>query len=426
MSGCNVPKQLRFLKKSQYASREWLDDYTLGRLHKVIQHAKENVPLYTYLPEIDDIEEFPFLEKETIRDYPDLLISKEKLSNLHVKTTGGSTGIPLKVLKTQHARSWLLACMWRNYSWAGIKVADSRAHLWSTPVGKGKVAQIKAYIGDLINNRKRYSSFIYDKKQLEGYIRDITKHKPTFFYGYASALADLAQQVRDLGIKMPYAPKAIVSTADVLTPEKRELIESTFSAKVYNEYGCGELGPFVSECEHGNMHVSAENYFVEIIDKNGERCKPNEFGEIVVTELHNTAMPLIRYKTGDFGALRNEKCSCGRNLPLFIGPLGRDRDQFKKKDGSLIHGAYIARFLTEKMLKDSSFGISGYQFIQNSLETFTGKIVPTSSFNNDSKTFISKLFKDTFGQNVRIKFELVEQIERQKNGKLRLFIGMDK
>ena len=79
--------------------------------------------------------------------------------------------------------------------------------------------------------------------------------------------------------------------------------------------GCGELGTISHECEAGSMHLSGENMLVEILD--GERVRgPGGIGEIVVTELNNCAMPLIRYRTGDFGALGAGTCECGCTLAV--------------------------------------------------------------------------------------------------------------
>jgi phenylacetate-CoA ligase len=86
-------------------------------------------------------------------------------------------------------------------------------------------------------------------------------------------------------------------------------------------YGAPPFSGVACECEqHDGHHVAAESYVVEIV-KDGRPARAGETGEIVVTDLNSFSLPLVRYRTGDFAAARDEAaCRCGRGLPR-IRPL---------------------------------------------------------------------------------------------------------
>ncbi|MCP4747049.1 MAG: hypothetical protein GY874_13060 [Desulfobacteraceae bacterium] len=86
-----------------------------------------------------------------------------------------------------------------------------------------------------------------------------------------------------------------ITASGILAPSDRQLIETVFETKVFNEYGSGEIGSIDHECEPGNMHIAAENIIAEIFDQNDKFCEVGEAGKIIITELNNRAMPLIRY-----------------------------------------------------------------------------------------------------------------------------------
>ena len=130
----------------------------------------------------------------------------------------------------------------------------------------------------------------------------LREYQPQFVLAYANTLALFARFVRKAGLT-PMRPKAIICSGEFLTAESRELIESTFGCPVFNRYGSREFSVIASECDqHTGMHVNAENLLVEVV-VNGVPSIGQE-GEIVVTDLRNRAMPLIRYQTRDDGPPR--------------------------------------------------------------------------------------------------------------------------
>ena len=96
-------------------------------------------------------------------------------------------------------------------------------------------------------------------------------------------------------------------------------------AVLTESYGLAECTPVARECRHETgMHIVDDWCHVEILDPESDRpVAPGEVGEITVTHLDKEAMPLVRYRTGDLAALKNEPCACGRSLTIDGGIRGR-------------------------------------------------------------------------------------------------------
>ena len=120
-------------------------------------------------------------------------------------------------------------------------------------------------------------------------------------------------------------------------PEQREFLEETFGGKVFNRYGCREISLLASECErHTGMHVNSDAVIVEIEPVAG---MPENVGRVLVTDLLNRSMPLIRYEIGDFASwVDGPACPCGRSLPRIAQIEGRSTDFLRLPDGTLISG----------------------------------------------------------------------------------------
>jgi phenylacetate-CoA ligase len=145
----------------------------------------------------------------------------------------------------------------------------------------------------------------------------------------------------------------IISVAEHLSPEVRELAEKAFGSRVINVLSSSEGGVIAIECPtSGLLHIQSEAVIVEIIKDTGEQCKIGEVGELVVTPLYNYATPLIRYRSGDF-VEKGPPCPCGRTLPTIARVVGRREHMFSFPDGRYalpnIDRAQISRILGHEL-----------------------------------------------------------------------------
>lgn len=406
-----------------------LQEKQIRNLQKILIAAQDNCLYYREIfksidplaiKSLSDLEYIPTLNKNTLKEQHARLVSSKKYYLKTTKTTGGSTGQPVTIVKSRTAMGYELAATWRGYSWAGISIGDKQARFWGVPMTrKGNVV---ASLTDLTCNRKRLSAFSFNEQTLARYTRQLNTFKPDFFYGYVSMLTEYADYLLQNNITPHFRPKVIITTSEVLYPEQRRQLQKAFTCKrIHDEYGCGELGTIAHECEAGNMHVSADNMIVEIL--NGDvPCKAGEVGEIVVTELRNYAMPLIRYRLGDFARFSDQVCPCGRTLPVIQEIKGRTYDTITLADGRKFHGEYFMYVMEEAEKKQ--LGIRKFQIVQKTLTDIEVKILPSAIFSNKGAEFIIAGIKRQLDSNITVAIKIVDDIPREKSGKMRLIVGL--
>lgn len=424
----NIPLYLKELLKTQFYPPERLQQIQLAKLRKMIRYAKQFVPYHSKalnkispskLCEIGDMARLPFTSKTSIKAHPEKFLSGEQFRLLTKKTTGGSTGEPVTIWKTSEAMARELASTWRGYLWAGIDIGDRQGRFWGVPFGTAD--RYRAKLTDFVTNRRRCSAFSFDEESLSRYTKMLSAFKPTYFYGYVSMITEYAEYFKKNAISPPFNLKCIIATSEVLTASHRNLLEYIFSTRVFNEYGCGELGSVAHECEMGSMHIMAENMIVEVM--HGDRvCQPGEIGELVITELNNRAMPLIRYRTGDFGSLSTKQCACGRTLPIIEHIAGRAYDIIENKNGRMFHGEFFMYIFEEA--KRNNLGVGAFQVIQIDYDRLKIKIKPEPGYSEKTERLIRNRIANGFGGDVKIVFEKVNRIAREPSGKMRLIVGM--
>ncbi|MEA3438061.1 MAG: hypothetical protein U9R43_16480, partial [Thermodesulfobacteriota bacterium] len=258
----HVPLYLKSLMKSQYLPLDELISIQLNKLRILITHTRKSVPFYMrelnnmadeIITEIEDIKRLPFLTKEMIKKHANEFVSRNRHHSLTKKTTGGSTGEPVTILKDSDAMARELAATWRGYNWAGIDIGDKQGRLWGVPFGIRD--RLRAKLIDIVANRRRCSAFSFDEQHLNSYTNMMKSFKPKYLYGYVSMLEEYAKYFLKRKTIPPFNLHCIITTSEVLTDYHRKLIEQVFSTKVFNEYGSGELGSVAHECEQGSLHL---------------------------------------------------------------------------------------------------------------------------------------------------------------------------
>ena len=211
--------------------------------------------------------------------------------------------------------------------------------------------------------------------------------------------------------------KVVFCTSERLYDHQREAISSTFDCPVANGYGGRDAGFIAHECPAGNMHITAEDIIVEIIDENGKIQPQGVAGEIVTTHLATADYPFIRYRTGDIGTLGNENCTCGRGLPILKEIQGRSTDFVIAADGTVMHGLALIYILRDQP------GVKEFKVIQESVELTRVLIVTEPPFEPKIKDNIIAGFKQRLGGAVEIDVQLMDSIPGEKSGKFRYIIS---
>jgi phenylacetate-CoA ligase len=420
LRGERLSQYLREFERTQWASAEVVRDLQEQKLNRLFDWACAHVPFYrerisrAQWPQrvtLQDLPAMPTISKADLRDR-----AKELVVPCHerttTKTTGGSTGQPVTVTKSRSATAQELAAMWRGWSWANIDIGDRQARFWGVPLSAQ--ARHRAQLVDFVSHRRRYSAFNVSEAEMTRYTTDLNAYQPDFVYGYVSMLAAYAGFLTRSGSRQ-FSPKAVIATSEVLTPQDRATISRGFGAPVFEEYGCGELGNIAHECERGSLHVSAENLVVEFVQSDTPGT-----GEVVVTELNNLAMPLLRYRLGDYAAVSPDGCACGRTLPLIREVFGRAYDLVYNRQGRMFQGEFFMYILEE--VKQRSLGIDQFQVLQRDFDHFTIRVQAGAGYGLETEAFVRRRILEGYGP-AQVDFERVDVIKRESSGKLRLIIG---
>lgn len=415
------------LLDSQYWSRDRMVRHQFNKLSKLFHDSDFSATTYLKFTPADipgeigpsTLPSLPFLTKDDLRTYTPPITRSFIVRKPIRKTTGGSTGKAITLLKTPE--SWVaeLAATWRGYSWAGVQIGDPQARFWGVPFSDS--SRRVARLTDYICNRYRLSAFSFDERSLDAYADKLCTFRPTYFYGYASMLDEFARHIEHKLPDWRLPLKCVISTSEVLTPGIRERLQRVFRAPVFNEYGCGELGTVAHECTSGNLHISDENMIVEVCD-GARSCDVGEIGELVITELNNTATPLIRYRTGDFGAISKDVCACGCTLTVLRNVYGREYDSLRNREGRVFHGEFVMYIFEE--LQRRGVGVTQFQVIQESVDVFRIKLVCPSSNTSAVTHAVTQRFHEAVDPSASLVFEFVSEIPRAPSGKMRVVIGL--
>ena len=213
-------------------------------------------------------------------------------------------------------------------------------------------------------------------------------------------------------------PELIITTAENLYDQHREIIEEAFNCKVYDGYGSRETSLIAHECEaREGYHISEENSIVEFI-KDGEHVSPGESGEIIITDLHNLVMPWIRFTIEDLGTPTDEKCSCGRTLSLIKSIDGRILDTIITKNKKYIHGGYF-----QILLEEETKWIKRFQVVQKEIGKITINIVPKDKIIQKRIDKIINEIKNHTQDNLEVDCKIVKKIVVPPSGKRRLIVS---
>src|SRR5208282_3820411 len=162
---------------------------------------------------------------------------------------------------------------------------------------------------------------------------------PDYLLSHTSNLELLAGMLLDEPQRFPRL-RTVQAISETLSEEAEARIERAFAAPVKNLYSCAEAGYLASPCPKGHgLHIHAENVIFEVLDEADQPCQPGATGRVVLTTLHNFRTPFIRYEIGDEVTLGQERCPCGRGLPLLTRVFGKRRPTFIVAGRRRIHSS---------------------------------------------------------------------------------------
>jgi phenylacetate-CoA ligase len=262
-----------------------------------------------------------------------------------------------------------------------------------------------------------YLSLLHmSEETLPRYAEAVADYGPAELSGYPSSLYIFADWCRRHG-ETRIRPQRIMTDAETLLDYQRQTIEATFGCRVTDCYGLSEMGTFAGECAHGTFHVFPHLVYLEVLDESGRRCREGEVGLIHVTSFVNDAAPLIRYNTGDRGALGPTGCPCGLETPTLASIEGRVDDLVTTADGRRL-GRLNFIFRGSGELKEC-------QIVQLAPGRFRFLAVPGDSFGPTTLDRTRAEAHVRLGADSEISIDLVDEIPRGPNGKFRAVVVLN-
>ena len=246
----------------------------------------------------------------------------------------------------------------------------------------------------------------------------IAAFRPDYLMGYTSALAAVADDLLRADLRLSVPLRAVVTIAETLSPDRRRVIEEYFRAPIINRYGLREFGAWSGQtCSLSGeqFHVNTELVVAEILHQDGSPARPGETGRVVMTDLFNYAMPLIRYDTGDLAVAGSAGCACGRGFPLF-GPIqGRSQECLSTPSGRLISPVVLGQYLF--VHKDNLDAVSHYQLVQQDRRRACLKVVPSPGWNRQRREQLERDLSELLGSEMEVTIETVSEIPHERSGK---------
>jgi phenylacetate-CoA ligase len=421
------PALRRQMEVSQWWPRERIEQLQLQRLRALLLHASEHVAYFRQqyassgfdarrVHDVRDLRCLPILRKSDINNHRDDFIA-DNAGKLQRYTTGGSSGEPLVFYLGKQRISHDVAAKWRATRWWGVDIGDREAVMWGSP--------IELHVQDLWRARRDrllrsdlLPAFDLSPARLDKYLARLQKQRPAMLFGYPSVMCLLAQHAARRGVVLDtLGVRVVFVTAERLYEDQRALLTQAFNAPVANGYGGRDAGFIAHECPEGGLHITAEDVIVEILDARGQPVPAGENGAIVITHLASRDFPLIRYATGDVGALDPHPCPCGRGLPLLQRVEGRVTDFVVARDGTVMHGLaliYILRDLPQ---------VRAFKIIQESLDCTRVLLVSVDGVPPALRLSIITQFRARLGATVDVVIEEVAAIPAEASGKHRYVIS---
>ena len=342
-----------------------------------------------------------------------------------VVASGGSSGIPVRVRKTA-----LDGVLWESI--------NLREELWHRDRPDGDMVRLRGVPDTLTPEqaaaaRSKHGLILPDwghpanlfwktgrlgifspKLPVAQQLAFLRTMRPAYLHTFPSYLRLLIAHLRDTRGKIDPL-RAVFTASEQVSDELREDCLAVFGCPIIDNYTSGETGYIALQCPQStNLHVQSEVVLVEVLDDDGAPCKPGQIGRVVITPLHNFAMPLLRYEIGDEAEVA-EACACGRGLQALRRVVGRTQDYLVLPDGQR-RRADLAHYRLSSIP-----AIREFRLVQRSLTQLVLQLVVARPLTGDERTRVDAVVRHVSGGLFDTAIETVPALDRTKAGKLRMF-----
>lgn len=410
------------LGQSEWWSPQRIRDLQMQQFSQVFRHALATVPFYRErfapwaggVPSWTLLGELPLSTRREVQQAGDAMHSETpppEHGAVVATESSGSTGSPLVTRGTG----------WSQLMWHAFLLRD---HLWHGRDFGGKLAAIRSKTSavQFPNWGLATSPYVTGPSVVIGVTGDLDEQlnwlvteNPEYLLSLATNVLALARRSLEKGIRLPRL-KQVRTYAESLRPETRAVVREAWGVEVVDSYSSEELGYLALQCPHcENYHVQSEGVILEVLDGDGQPCRPGEVGQVVVSTLHNFAMPLLRYASGDYAEV-GEFCACGRGLPVLRRIVGRQRNMLLRPDG----GQYWPSFASQVWRELAP--VTQFQVVQTARDALELRIAAPRALTVEESDRLIAALHDSLGFVYRTTLVRLAEIPRAPGGKYEDFI----
>lgn len=421
------------LQQTQWWSPEEIQTQQFRQLNALMAHTIKTVPYYQ---KQFQTAHFPTKEKFTPANWQDVplltpaaliksandLVSRaipKDHGKIAKKKTSGSTGNIVSVLATEVTGLLWYAFTLREHHWHGRNTSDKLVAIRSGRYAKDPNAVLKKTAWGVASSliyQGGPAVLFFNRLPIKRQADLLLQHKPNYLLAYPGIVSRLAHYFRKNKLTLP-SLKQVMTFGEPTAKHVRTDCDQAWGVKVTDAYSTEEVGYIALQCpDTENYHIQSESMLVEVINEEGTPCKPGEIGRVILTTLHNFAMPLIRYELGDYAEV-GTPCSCGRGLPTLKRILGRRRNRITLPGGE-------QRWPKPGNLQWQDFKINEpIQVIQKTTEQLLINIVADKPLLKSKEKKLTKAIHKAFGHHFECSFAYQDEIPCKANGKFEPFIS---
>lgn len=350
----------------------------------------------------------------------------ETHGTVRAATTSGSTGRPLTALKTDVSLFFWHGAVLREALWHGLDLSGTLAIIRRDPENKAHPPAGRATEDWGPSYATAFhtgpGALLDVRAAIPDQLAWLVARNPTYLRTWPSNLLALARAAQAAGTTLP-ALRAVLTFGEAVSDELRAACRAAWGVELVDAYSAEEVGYIALQCPanppqgHPHYHVLDESMLVEVLDQAGAPCAPGQPGRVVLTPLHNYAMPLIRYEIGDYAEL-GQPCDCGRTLPVLTRILGRARNRIVLPNGERRFVANLGNFST---LAAGAL-IQQYQLAQVGPEQLELRVVTQREFTQVEAAELTSALENRYGARFNVRIAYRQSIPRAASGKYEDFV----
>jgi phenylacetate-CoA ligase len=408
------------------ATRAEVKAFQDAHLRRLVLHAYDNVPYYRKLFDRNrlhprhirgtvDLDLIPISSKQAMRERPahellDRTVDQRKLLTV---CTSGSTGEPFMVRRTWLEQAFRVLFQQRCRESFGLRLPER-----IMKVGRGRSYDPKdtKLVGRLLGAAGIHPTLSIDGivHPPEEVVRRLETFRPHLLVAQPSILCLTADYLLAQG-RQDIRPRILSVGGEVLTPLMRHRLTQAFGVEPVQTYASHEFPLIGWECGvSGELHTCDDGVIVEVM-RDGRPAATGEEGEVVVTNLHAYAMPLIRYRLADLVTRGSDQCACGQPFSTIRAIQGRMNDYFSLPDGRRLHPYRIL----ERLLSEGDAWIRQYQLLQDRPDRIVMQVVPARPATPELRERITRAISPLLGAGIEFQVSIVEVIPLERSGKYR-------